>query len=170
MRTRTFHGIMMILAAMALLVGCSTGGESDTSLEISDLVLEGTIEGKSFTFESGYAEDSIWDPGVDYFVELYNIAPSTPNPWDLDAYSSPYQKVSFSVPQAVGTYDLYWNFSTGEYQTVTLYDTDSGTNYICTEGSIRIDSIAGGVITGGLVALSDDANYVNGIFSVNIAP
>jgi hypothetical protein len=162
---------LMLACALvfALSVGCSKADSSDESgYEIIDQPLQGVIEGHSFSLVSGYAEDSYFSPGVEYDLYFYNIAPATTNPWDIGAYTgSTYQEVMFSIPQATGTYQL--DLST---RTVTLYNKETSMNIICDLGSIRIDSISGGRITGALAATQtgDDSSYVNGNFDVAIAP
>jgi len=171
MRKKGMHRVAVIVAAVAIAFfpGCSKDSSDDTSFDIRDQTLQGQFDGKSFSLVSGYAEDS-YPSGTEYEIDLFNVAPKTSNPWDGGAYpsGSVYLEVAFSVPQAVGTYKL----SLGP-QTATLYDpANDHLNIICDEGSIRIDSISGGYITGAMAARQSDDHdqYVNGTFSVPIKP
>jgi hypothetical protein len=138
--------------------------------------LQGAFSSQSYAMLSGYAEVSYFDSTM-YSVYLYNIQPNAgTQPTDLGAYPfTGYLKVFFDVPKAAGTYPLYWNMASGARQTATLYDPTANMNYICVDGSIRIDSIANDglgnlTISGALAAYADASNYVNGTFSVRIKP
>jgi len=171
MRKKGMYRVAVIVAAVAIAFfsGCAKDS-SDDSFDILDQTLQGQFDGKSFSLVSGYAEDEYFSP-TDCEVELFNVAPASGlSPWDIGAYpsGSGYLEVGFSVPQAVGTYKL----SLGP-QTATLYDpANDHLNIICDEGSIRIDSISGGYITGAIAARQSDDHdqYVNGNFSVPIKP
>lgn len=164
-------GGFCLIAAIALiaLFGCGGGSkDSGGTYDIVDQPLQGVIEGSNYVFASGYASEF----DGEYFCELYNISPPAgTDPWNY-FYPSPYQSVIFSVPMAVGTYTLHFDFSGGPNQTATLYNTVTSMNIVCDEGAIRIDSIGSGLITGAIAARQsgDASSWVNGNFSIPIKP
>jgi hypothetical protein len=174
-KKRIWNWKLFLISAIALiaLFGCGGSGGSGGSgggYDIVDQPLQGVIEGNSYTFASGYA--SVFSG--ECFCELYNIAPPTgTDPWSY-FYPSPYQSVIFSIPMAVGTYTLKFDFSGGPTQTATLYNTLTSMNTICDQGSIRIDSIdlGGGVMKGAIAARQsgDSSSWVNGSFTIPIEP
>lgn len=178
MRMKASRNVRFCLVAAFSLIAlwsCGSGGSGGSGgrYDIVDQPLQGAIDGNSYTFVSGFAEPTTYN-GINYDFGLYNLAPSTANPWDFGAYPGSHLKVMFVLPRSTGTYPLYIDYSSGDNRTATLYNSQDSHNIICDQGSIRIDSIdtGNGIIEGAIAARpSDDGgNWVNGNFSIQIAP
>ncbi|HCM25436.1 MAG: hypothetical protein A2Z99_18210 [Treponema sp. GWB1_62_6] len=175
------------LAASALLVlSCGNPASSDNednkiggNIAFIDQPLQGTVNGAAYVVVSGWAEDSYFEPGS-YDIELYDIQPAGDlDPWSLGAYpifDDSFKKIMITVPAVVGKYDLFWNLSTGDMQSVTLYDPAAdggeGMNYILLKGAVEILEIdtANGILRGRLAATNDDEVTINGNFEIPIEP
>ena len=55
-------------------------------------------------------------------------------------------------------------------QTVTLYDDDTGTNFIATRGQVEILTVTALELTGRIAVAYDADNYVNGNFTIAHCP
>jgi hypothetical protein len=163
------------MAVALSLMACDTSGNGGRDDEVTflDRTLQGTFNGKSFTFVSGYAEDSYSQPGF-YDLKLYNVNPNDGNmPWDLFAYpSTNYLKVMATVSATTGRTDLFFNLETGANKTVIFFDSIGSYNIHAHVGSVEISSIdlVAGTVTGHIAASDEDGNEVNGRFTVPIAP
>lgn len=175
-RFLAFVGVSV--AAAALMLGsCAEGGSGGGgggSVVFLDRTLQGNFNGKAYTFVSGYAAKNYFDAGA-YDLWLYNKAPASGvDPWTYGAYPfSGYLEVMATVPAAVGRTDLYWDTSTGENETVTLYDPDDNSyNIIATIGAVEITAIdtAAGTVTGRIAADGGGGDEVNGNFVVRLRP
>ena len=161
-------GMMAILAILSF-SSCDpgSGGPGDDSSGDTGFIdqnLQGKINGKTYAFVSGEVEESPFNPGSLDF-DLYNIPRDDTLPFGYPFGG--YLKVMFNVPAQVGKTSLFWNLSTGENETLTLYDPDAGSyNHIVTEGSIEILTLTDTEITGRIWANGDTENTVNGNFTV----
>lgn len=165
------HLFLTGLIAVLLLAGCSNPTDSDDAL-----ILQGTFNGKAFTFVSGYAEASILEPDA-YELIFCNIKPLNGlSPWESEAYpvDDPYLSIGTTVPARVGTTKLV--ASGGEENRWVLLidrgDPEGLKTIPAYTGSVEITSIdkEKGTLSGRMSASGGEGNEVNGTFTIPIAP
>lgn len=160
----TLPRIIWILPLFSLLIffiACDsanpTKSQVSTPVEIADQNLQGKIEGVSWSFASGKAEPSFWEPEKLSFnlycteVDSSTICSSSPMNTDL---------IMFTVPNDTGSYQL--SFNNEKSQTVTLYSSASGMNSVATSGILKIYTMTDDEITIGMNITFDKTNYANG--------
>lgn len=132
-----------------------------TASDIANQTLQGKMEGISWTFQSGMAECVFSDTMLSFSLYDTMIATDT----ICDIFYMPDREVMFSIKKQVGEYQL--GFGGATMQSVTLYN---GTNIICTEGIVKINSITDSIVDVGVVAKYDGNTYVNGKFIATYCP
>lgn len=154
--------IFAIATLTLIFVSCSKDEEKTNSYTFIDQNLQGKIGGNAWTFVAGNAEDSYFTEG-NLSIDLYPSELDTPCGfiWDVDY-------VMFEIPKEVGIYELYFDLSSFDGYTVTLFETEGTMNNIATEGAVEIISIdeTSGTITGRMDVRADGDNQVNGNFTI----
>ena len=184
MKTSKALSFFLVMAAVFMLIACDSGSgggddgddgdDEGAEVVFLDQNLQGEFNGKTYTFVSGYAEDSYFEAGS-YDLELYNIEPEEGlDPWAPTAYPfDGYLQVMATVPAEIGRTDLFIDLTAGESKTVTLFDPDDNSlNIIAHIGAVEITEIdtAAGTLSGRIAASNGDGDEVNGNFTVPIAP
>lgn len=141
----------LLFTALLALSACGPAAES-----IKDSAPTGTFNGKSWT----YAKSVVYVDGDDLDVNLYSDASIE----DCDKFASSKDAIFWSQKKKEGETRLKLAFD-GTGQTVTFYDGD--TNYILTEGLIKISALSDTSVTIGLVAGNGD-DAVNGTVTASI--
>lgn len=154
---------LWVVVLLAIALGC---GKDDPkpSYKFKNQTATGKIEGVSWTFVEGKAEDD----GDNFSIEL--MLDQTDSPCDVFAFPDG-DLVMFTIPNVVGLYKLKFSLSGGsDLRTATLFDSEETLNIIATEGAIEILTITASEVTGRLDVRSDDNNYINGNFTVSLCP
>lgn len=155
--------IQSLLSAIVISFLNSCGGSEDASpaYDFKDQNMKGTIDGISWQVVSGKAEVST-SANDKYFLNFSEkTIDNACNDFVFDG-----NRVFFSIPNAVGLYELQINTSTGDGQTATLFKGSEFLNIIATEGAIEILTITDALVTGRIDAKADSESSVNGNFSV----
>ncbi len=140
------------LALAALPTAC--GGGDD--LSISDAPLSGSIGGEAWTFMSGETDAFLSEGDDDFFAVLSAGA-------ELDCgFGQPDGNyLILAVPKTPGEYDL----SLQRNMTFVVAPSD---NLIGTDGVIRVDTVTDTTVTGGIHAVYDGDNEVDGTFELTV--
>jgi hypothetical protein len=145
---------MMLMTGMMLAAGC--GG--DDGVEIATTPLAGTINGEAWTFKSGETDAFLSEGDDNFFAELYGE--------DVEACGfggGGGSHILGAVPKVAGEYDLSLALN------VTFSYGDSE-NLVATEGRIVVDDVSATELHGAMHAIYDDANEVDGTFTLTICP
>ena len=160
-----FKFLSWILIPCFFLIAC--GGDDDDDdggyiYSFKNQNLQGIINGKSWTFIDGEAEEDFFTAGK-ISIELGAVELTDPCNSFLEGL-----RVFFSVNNTIGIYELQFDFdNTDNSQTVTLFDPDDGNlNIIANQGAIEILTIEVDEITGRIDVYFDEETNVNGNFSV----
>ncbi|WP_271765127.1 hypothetical protein [Aquimarina algiphila] len=150
------------LVFFSMFIACSDDDTTEPETEFIDQVLQGKIDGESWTFVNGTSS-------IDDKIHLDLLSTET------ECGASNFEKKSriiFSITNAVGIYELKFDFNDLENsQTVTLLSYDEeGTpiNNIATEGTVEITDITETKVIGRINARSDDNSFVNGNFEASV--
>ncbi len=166
MRVYARISVLFLAAAILLFAGCDLLGLGGS--DYSTDPISGTGANGDWTFVSGFVEPG-FDAG-DWSVELYPIAASTTNPWDLGAYPDSEDSIFFTAPSSAEERPLQLRLfgDTSGNQTVTYYA--NGTNYIITEGfiTLTVDETAGTAVL--KMDVSNDEFFFNGTVELPVAP
>lgn len=159
---------LVLLVSLGMLMGISACGKDEDagpSYSFIDQNLQGTVDGIPFTLKGGTFEDGFEDGEI--FIDLYDINEQGEV---CDLFFGEHVSVFFSIPNAIGLYELSFNLNSFDGRTVTLYNPDNSLNTIATEGAVEILSISATEVTGRLDARADENNAVNGNFSAVLCP
>jgi hypothetical protein len=146
---------MTKLLSCSLLSLLAAAGCSSESTAIADTMLAGTVFGQPWTFQAGHTSAFLSEGEDEFFASLY---PTAFTPCELAGPTGPHLIVS--IPKTPGDYELSF--------ALNMTFADGNSNLIATEGRIVVDEVTATTVTGGLVAIYDDANQVNGRFDVTI--
>lgn len=148
--------LLTALGCAMLLGGC---GDED-SLSVSDQPLAGTIDGAEWVFVSGNTNAFLDDEDA-YFGSLYatiyegcGLGPSEEG------------HLLLGIPTAVGEYPF--NLQRNVTFSFKRSADEDQQNLVATQGLVVVDSVEDGVIKGGVHAIFDDDNVVDGRFEVRI--
>ena len=141
---------------LALVLGLASGACTvSTSNQIDSTPLAGTVDGYSWTFVAG-STDAFISAGQDnFFASMYPTAYTACSGIEP---SGPHLLVA--VPKVVGDYPMTLD------RNMTFVVNDN--NLVATDGRIVVDSVSATQVTGGMHAIYDGANEVNGQFSLTI--
>lgn len=137
------------LLVSSLAIGCGS------SVEISTGTLAGTVGGQPWTFQAGHTSAFLSDGEPDFFASLY---PAAFTACGLSEPGGPH--ILVAIPKEVGDYDLSLSLN------MTFVHDDQ--NLISTDGRIVVDSVTETRVTGGLHAIYDGDNEVDGQFDVTV--
>ncbi|MEP5613312.1 MAG: hypothetical protein ABJP45_13755 [Cyclobacteriaceae bacterium] len=166
MKNHQKNALTLLLSfSLLFLMSCSKDDESDgPSYDFVNQNAQGTIDGISFTFAAGTAEKS--NDGEDLSVDFYDITEELTDVCDFFGLGESVT-VFFTIPNAVGLYELSFDLSSFDGRTVTLFNPDTFLNIISSEGAVEILSITETQVTGRIDARADDS-FVNGNFTLEI--
>ena len=139
---------------LALLVVMVAACGTDTSHAISSDPLAGVVNGQPWSFVAGSTDAFLSQNQDDFFAVFY---PST-YPACGSEPGGPHLIVS--VPKSTGSYD----FSLSRNMTFAF----DNNNDIATDGTVRVDTVTSTTLTGGLHGTFDNANEVDGVFTLTI--
>lgn len=143
------------------LISCNKDDEARPAYEFKDQNLQGKIDGIDFNLGDGV---------VDLFNEelsfnLYSDQESTAA-CDLFRFGE-FVQVFFTIPDETGLVELFINFSSGDGESVTMFNPDGSLNIIATVGAIEITEISQTTVSGRMDIKYDVNNYVNGNFTAD---
>jgi hypothetical protein len=141
-----------LLALTALLLGACS---SEAAIDVGPLM--GTVAGQPWTFLTGETDAFLSSTGDTFFASFYagsftactGAAPSGPS-------------LIVAVPKTPGDYPMSLQ------RNMTFVN--GSDNKIATDGRVVVDTVTTTTVTGGLVGTYDDANTVNGQFTLTICP
>jgi hypothetical protein len=151
-RARGTLGAFGALAALA--AGCGGAGLYD----IASGPASGQIGGKPWTVATAQTNSFLATP-TDFWVGLYA---ETFTPCSQTTTGT--NQVVLSVPMATGDYPFDTEIN------ATLRDVASTTNFLVTQGRVKVDQITASAIVGGFTATFDENNHVSGTFQATICP
>lgn len=162
MKNSVYFNIFMLFGIM-LLTACG-GDDEGPSYSFLDQDTQGLINTKSWEVQSGIAQESVVTTG-ETSIDLTSSNLTNP----CDDFSFGTNSVFFSAPNAVGIYELVFDFDDfSKSRTVTLFDASEVLNVIATEGAIEILTITSDEITGRIDARADGESFVNGNFTATV--
>jgi hypothetical protein len=145
--------LSIVRTVLLLATGCGTSSPT----EIATTTLAGKVAGQAWTFQAGHTSAFLSKGEPDFFASLY------PMTFTACGFSEPTGgHVIAAIPKMTGDYDLDLSLN--------MTFTDGSNNLIATEGRIVVDSVTATHVTGGLHAIYDSANEVDGQFDVTICP
>jgi hypothetical protein len=142
---------------LALALGLATGActVSTSTNQIDSTPLAGTVDGYAWTFVAGNTDAFISSGQDNFFASMY---PTTYTACSGIEPSGPHLLVA--VPKVAGDYQMNLD------RNMTFVVNDN--NLVATQGRIVVDSVSATQVTGGMHAIYDGANEVNGQFSLTI--
>lgn len=157
--------LIALFIATSLFTSCGNDDEAGPTYSFINQNLQGTIDGIPFTLKGGRFEDGFEENEIS--IDLYD----TNEQGDIcSILFGEFVNVFFSIPRAVGLYELSFNLDSFDGRTVTLYNPDNSLNIIATEGAVEILSISDTQVTGRMDVRFDEENAVNGNFTVELCP
>ena len=145
---------LVVLFAACGGTGSDTGSDAVELDEISDQPLQGVIGGAAWTYAGGET-DSFLSDDTEFFTTFYGVADG-----EDCGFGGGSTDFILSVPTEVGTFP----FSLSRNATFTFGDNE---NAVTIDGTVRVDSIGDDEITGGVYAVFDDENEIDGNFTVS---
>ncbi|WP_370086139.1 hypothetical protein [Ekhidna sp.] len=156
-----------IIASVILLSSCG-GDDAGPAYNFIDQNLQGTIDGQNFVYGEGIVEASSFNEGK-FSLDLYDEQEEITDICDFFGFGD-HVSIFFEIPDEIGLYELFLNLESFEGQTVTLFNPDGSQNNIATMGAVEILSISATQVKGRMDARMDEANSVNGNFTVQFCP
>jgi hypothetical protein len=155
------------LLFLALVGTTACGGSDDKAdsyadYEISGSDLSGEINGQSWAFSSGIAED--FGDG-EYWITLYSVEPMGDDPCAFDAYA--FEEPSVFVVAPLEETDV--ELSLNDNITFYYYEDDTPTNEIVIDGRLIIEEVTDTTVSGALYGVSDDSE-LDGQFDAVVCP
>ncbi|XOV93067.1 MAG: hypothetical protein ACFHWX_23075 [Bacteroidota bacterium] len=148
-----------------ILTSCNKDDDGNgPTYDFKDQNLQGKIDGIDF---------NLGDGAVDLFNEelsfnLYSDQESTAA-CDLFGFGD-FVQVFFAIPEETGLLELNLNLSSGDGETVTMFNPENSLNVIATEGAIVITEITETTVSGKMDIQFDEDNFINGNFTAEFCP
>ena len=134
--------------------GC--GSDDGVEDDIADRLARGTIRGQDATVSGGRQDVILSD-------EETLVATLHLGPYDgCNDSNVPGGRLLLDIPAAPGLYEL------GDDRGVNFVAESDDENLVATEGVLRVDEVTEAHLSGGLRAYFDDANQVDGTFTIDI--
>jgi hypothetical protein len=147
----------LIITGALGLAACG-GDDEGGDVTIAETPLAGKIGGQAWTFAQGQTNDFLSEGEDNFFAELYSST------FEACGFDSPTgNNLLGRVPRVAGDFEL----SLSQNFTFVI-DGDTPNNLIATRGLLRVDEVTDTTITGGLHAIYDGDNEVDGTFSLTI--
>ncbi|MEQ8551384.1 MAG: hypothetical protein RIC06_15980 [Cyclobacteriaceae bacterium] len=143
-----------------LLISCNKDDDGTPAYEFKDQNLQGQIDGIDFNLGDG-AVDSF---NGELSFNLYSDQESTAV-CELFGFGD-FVQVFFAIPAETGVLELFINFSSGEGETVTMFNPDGSLNIIATVGAVDITEITETTVSGRMDIKYDGSSFLNGNFTV----
>lgn len=160
---------LIILLCLTLLISSCGKDDSGPSFDFKNQNLQGTIDGLPYTYGEGTVELTTIDGEEELSFDLYHSSEDISEACDFFGFGD-HVNVFFFIPAKVGVYQLSFDLSSFDGQTVTLYNPDGSVNNIATLGAVEILTITETQVTGRMDARMDAENSVNGNFTVEFCP
>ena len=153
---------MRLVMLLGLLVGCmqAEGEEMEETVEldeISEQPLQGVIGGAAWSFAGGEVNTFLSDD-TEFFTTFYDVVEGE----DCSFSGGGQTDFILSIPTQVGAFP----FTLVRNATFT----QNNDNLVTTDGTVRLDSITDDEISGGVYAIFDDENEIDGTFTVARCP
>jgi hypothetical protein len=146
---------MIKLLVTTLAAVLATGCASDPAIDAAPLA--GVVAGQPWTFQTGATDAFLSSTGDTFFAEFYATA------YTACTGSTPTgPSLIVAVPMTPGDYPMSLQ------RNMTFVN--GSDNKIATDGRVVVDTVTATTVTGGLVGTYDDANSVNGQFTLTICP
>ncbi|MCF8374553.1 MAG: hypothetical protein K9H64_23245 [Bacteroidales bacterium] len=154
--------LLFLVMAPAFIISCGKD-EDKPAYTFLDQEMQGKIGGDDWTLVTGSADIDHWDSTL-LSLDFYGVEITDP----CNYYQPAGNKVICSVPNQVGLYELNFDLSSDNIQTVTLYHRASELNNAAIEGAIEITLIdtTNGLVQGRIDAKIDSEYFVNGNFTL----
>jgi hypothetical protein len=145
----------LTLVSALCFTGCGTN-DSGSTAAIDDAPLTGMVSGQPWTFTAGATDAFLSMDGDNFFANFYSTAYAC----GQSEPSGP--ALIVAVPKTTG------DFPMSLQRNMTFVN--GSDNKIAVDGHVRVDSVTATKVTGGLVGTFDDANNVNGTFTLTVCP
>ncbi len=157
--------LLVTLSSTLIISSCGSDDDSGPSYEFIDQNLQGTIDGISFNSKGGFFDEGFEEGTIR--MSIYDISEEG----DVcDIFGSESVFILFTIPETVGLYELSFDLSSFDGQTVTLVNPNGEggipQNNIASTGAVEILTVSETEVTGRMDARLDGDNSVNGNFSV----
>jgi hypothetical protein len=151
---------MGLVSFIVLMFSCKDYDYGSIGYNFKNQHAMGEIAGQEWAYQNGYSD--IDDGNLHVTLML-----SQDGQQGCEVFLADGDQVFFTVPADEGIYKL--NFGSNNARTATLFDDDEAFNHIAADGAIEILDISNTQVKGRINAVADeDANYVNGNFTVPI--
>lgn len=153
---------LLLIGLSAIVLSC--GDDEKPAYSFKNQDLSGKIGNAAWEYGDGYAEiygmENDSQLQIDLFIEVdgegCDVIPEG-------------NEVLFTVPNKVGVYKLKADLNDLENSlVVNLFEEETTMNHLASRGAIEILSITESQVTGRIDATVDDANLINGSFTVSI--
>ncbi|HXJ19892.1 MAG TPA: hypothetical protein VMT03_06620 [Polyangia bacterium] len=135
--------------------GCG-GGSGGDGPAISSGVLSGTIGGEAWSIVDGETDAFLSSESSDFFTTLYEetVAPCTGNGFSVST-----NQIIAQIPMAPGDYMREVTF---------VVDPGGANDNLISNGHVVVDQVTATTVSGGLYAMFDANDVVNGQFQATI--
>ena len=163
--------LLLSILSLSFFLTTTSCDEDDpgSSFEFIDQNLQGTIDGLPYTFGEGTADAVNIDGENELSFDLLDADENFTAVCDLFGFGDEVS-ILFSTPNEVGLYELFFDLSSFDGQTVTLLNPNGEggvpNNIIASTGAVEILTITDSEVTGRIDARFDGDNTVNGNFTV----
>lgn len=150
-----------LLLSLALLISC--GGESGPSYDFKDQNLQGQVNGKDWSMNSGSASMETQNSN-EYIINLSDVIIT--DPCAILNFDS--NQMLFNIPNKIGLYELNLDSETGEGLSVSFIDGDSETITFFVDGVVELLSITDDQVMGRIDINEGSGNSLNGNFTATL--
>jgi hypothetical protein len=147
--------VKSLFISSCLLVSAITGCAANR-VDLASTNLAGTVSGQAWSFQAGNTNAFLSQGQDDFFATFY------PTAFTACGTEPNGRSLIVSVPKVVGDFDM------GLSRNMTFVE--GSNNLVATEGRVRVDSVTATTVVGALHGIYNDANEVNGTFTITICP
>jgi hypothetical protein len=152
---------MRAVSLVVLFAACGgsvSDADEDELDSISDQRLQGIIGGEGWAYAGGET-DSFLSDETEFFTTFYGVSDGE----DCGFAGGGDTDFILSVPNEIGSFPFSFTLNA----TFTFGDNE---NVVTFDGTVRVDTIGDDELTGGVYAVFDDDNEIDGTFTVSRCP